>query len=104
MTKYDKLVRDKIPEILESKWIKYTTIQVSWEKRIKRIRNKVQEEVDEFLKDPNIEEMADIIEVLRAFCDEKWINWIEVEKVRLKKIEDRWWFKKWIVLLETEKQ
>jgi len=102
MTKYDKLVRDKIPEILESKWIVYSIKVVEWEGKKVRIIEKVREEVMEFIETPNIEEIADIIEVLRAFCNDEWIEWNEVEKARLKKIEERWWFEGWIVLLETK--
>ena len=104
--RYDKLVRDKIPEILEKKEIKFS-IKEAWEHEIqRRVINKLKEEVDEFLKATSSEERLweiwDIVEVLRFFCLKNWISWESVEDSRLRKYTERGWFDKWIVLIETE--
>ena len=49
----------------------------------------------------NIEEMADVLEVIHAICDIKGIDKNQIESVRLKKAEDRGAFKQQIILEET---
>ncbi len=92
---YKKLVRDKIPEILDEKGIKYGMyISDNTEFRSELI-TKLKEEVDEFMSDQNNEELADIIEVIEAiktlpeFCN--------VEEIRLKKKEEKGSFEKRII-------
>ena len=61
---YDKLVRDKIPSILDKLGKKYSH-RVATEKEYPRyLKKKLQEEVNEFLENPCVEELADIAEVL----------------------------------------
>ncbi len=100
--KYNKLVRDKIPEIIQSKGdVPHTHIASDEEVAIK-LKEKLQEEVNEFLKDDNVEELADILEVLYAFCDFKKIDHTELERTRQKKAEERGAFLNKIILDETE--
>ena len=64
MKKYNKLVRDKIPEIIKASG-KECEIEIApKEERYSLLENKLQEEVGEFLEDKNLEELADIMEVL----------------------------------------
>ena len=69
-----KLVRDKIPEIIKNHGkIPFTHIADNkeyWQK----LKEKLKEEVDEFLKDGSEEELADILEVIYAICNLKNIN------------------------------
>ena len=61
---YDKLVRDNIPMIL-NKLEKAHSYRIASEKEYPiYLKKKLQEEVDEFLDNPCIEELADIAEVL----------------------------------------
>jgi len=96
--KYNKLVRDKIPEILK-KTGKRPIIHISnkneyWE----GLKKKLEEEVREFLKKPCKEELADILEVVYSICDFKKFNKKEIEKLRKKKEKERGGFKKRIIL------
>ena len=61
---YDKLVRDGIPKILEKKRKIFSYRIASAEEYPEYLKKKLQEEVDEFLESPCIEELADIAEVL----------------------------------------
>ena len=66
MKKYDKLVRDRIPEIIESDGhLCYYHVADDKEFKVK-LHEKLQEEIAEFLENPCAEEMADILEVLDA--------------------------------------
>ncbi len=83
MTKYNKLVRDKIPEFLDSKGITYEKrIATEEEYRIELIK-KLQEEVKEFTEAKNIEELADIIEVVEAMG--KLPEFKDMKKIKNKK-------------------
>jgi len=100
--KYNKLVRDKIPEIIKSKGIVPITHIASDEEYRQKLKDKLQEEVDEFIKDSNEEELADILEVIYTICDLQKIDKNKLELLRKKKAEERGGFKDKIVLDETE--
>lgn len=61
---YDKLVRDNIPEIIKNSGNKCEVEIVSDDVALNYLYKKLQEEVDELLEDKNLEEIADVIEVL----------------------------------------
>ncbi len=100
--KYNKLVRDKIPERIKSKGkVPITYIandELYWEK----LKEKLKEEVDEFLEDNNEEELADILEVMHAIYDFKNIDKEKLEDIRNKKAEERGKFKERIILDEIK--
>lgn len=99
---YNKLVRDNIPEIIKSKGAN-PIIHIADDKEFEvSLRNKVQEEVNEFLENICVEEAADILEVIQALCDFKKIDLSNLEDVRNKKAEERGAFKKRIILERTE--
>jgi predicted house-cleaning noncanonical NTP pyrophosphatase (MazG superfamily)/SAM-dependent methyltransferase len=96
---YNKLIRDKIPEIFkDSKMLLHTANDKEyWQKLVE----KLQEEVDEFKKDQTEEELADILEVISAICDYKKINKAHLQKIRLDKLKKRGGFKKKLILEEV---
>ncbi len=102
ITKFDKLVRDNIPEVLEKKGIKSVTRQIEGEEYMKRLIEKLREEVQEFVDDNNQEELADIFEVLGAIIEEKGFTREAIEEIRLKKLNERGGFKNKIILEQTE--
>lgn len=100
--KYNKLVRDKIPEIIKRKG-KEPIIHIANKKEYwQGLREKLKEEVDEFLKKLNKEELADILEIIYAICDFKEINKNNLENLRKKKVKERGGFKKKIILEEVK--
>ena len=68
MKVYNKLVRDKIPEIIEADGKYCKTRILSGEEYIAALEAKLNEEVAEYQKDKNLEEIADVFEVLQAIC------------------------------------
>ncbi len=97
-TEYDKLIRDKIPQIIESKGKSCETSILSDKQYIIYLRKKLQEEVDEFLADDNLEELADITEVIHALAGAKGYSVEDLERVRVKKREEKGGFEERIVL------
>lgn len=65
---YNKLVRDKIPQIIEDDGKKAVYHHLSDEEYIQALEVKLEEEIEEYKKDKNLEEMADVLEVLFALC------------------------------------
>lgn len=98
MEQYDKLVRDRIPEIIEASG-KTCSIHILNEKDyLAALEQKLDEEVAEYQTDKNIEEMADILEVLQAICVAKGYSLADLESVREKKAKERGKFKAKIFL------
>ena len=100
--KHNKLVRDKIPEIIKNNREVPITHIASDDEYWKKLKEKLQEEIDEFMKESNEEELADILEVINAICDFKKINKKELELIRKKKTKERGGFKERIILDETK--
>jgi predicted house-cleaning noncanonical NTP pyrophosphatase (MazG superfamily) len=93
MKKYNKLVRDKIPTIMLKDGQLPTTRILDDEEYIKELNKKLTEEVNEYLDGENIEEMVDILEVIRAILDYKDVTYDEIEEKRLKKLKKKGAFK-----------
>jgi len=99
--KYNKLVRDKIPEIINKKGETSIIHRASDDEYAKKLREKLNEEVLEFLESNKPEELADIIEVVHALGESLNFDKDKLESLRLKKAEERGSFKDKIILDET---
>lgn len=95
---YNKLVRDRIPEIILKDNELPSTKILNDEEYIQELNKKLQEEVNEYLEAENIEEMVDILEVIRAILDHKGVTYEEIEEKRIKKATKRGAFKEKIFL------
>ena len=98
----NKLVRDKIPEIIRQKGLRPITHKVNDEEYWEKLKQKLEEEVNEFLEKENSEELADILEVINAICEFKKINKNELKSIRKEKFEKRGGFKGRIILDEVK--
>lgn len=99
--KYNKLVRDKIPEYILNKGGAPITHIATEEEYWQKLKEKLSEEVAEFQEDENAEEYADILEVLEAISNYKKFDDFEIKKIKNKKIEERGAFKNRIILDES---
>lgn len=102
MKKYNKLVRDRIPEIIKKRGQNPVTRILDENEYVEGLIDKLCEEVDEFDEDRNAEELADIIEVLMALASALGISQQDLKKVRDKKALARGGFKKRIFLERVE--
>lgn len=102
MKTYNKLVRDKIPQIIEKsgKEVIFKTLAMSEYK--KALNNKLIEEIKEYSKSKSIEELADIEEVILAILKVRKISKSEFDKIRLRKVRERGAFNKRIKLLKVK--
>ena len=98
---YNKLVRDRIPEIIEASGKTCVTEVLSDEEYLKMIDAKLDEELAEYHKDQNIEELADLLEVIRTAAIARGYSVEELEKVRAEKAAKRGGFEKKILLKEV---
>ena len=84
MTTHNKLVRDKIPQIIEASNKKAVCHILSESEYITELEKKLNEEVAEYQQDKNLEEMADVLEVLYAICEARGYT-IEQLEEKIKK-------------------
>lgn len=101
MKKYNKLVRDKIPEIIKKKGGKYKIHIANRKEYWEKLKEKLSEEIKEFSENETIEEFADILEVLDVARDYKKFNKTKLEAIKKKKAKERGGFKKGIILEES---
>lgn len=99
--KYNKLVRDRIPEIIEASGKTCKTMILDDIEYLRMLDAKLDEELAEYHKDQNIEELADLLEVIYAVVIARGYTTEELERVRKVKAENRGEFKSRIFLLET---
>jgi predicted house-cleaning noncanonical NTP pyrophosphatase (MazG superfamily) len=102
LTVYRKIVRDRIPEIIETAGKMARCEYVCKEEVVDGLEAKLSEELTEYLESHSIEEMADLLEVMHGILYHKGIPWDELERVRQEKRVQRGGFEKGIRLLEVE--
>ena len=95
---YDKLVRDKIPEIIKQSGKECVTHIASEEAYQKRLLQKLIEESNEMNEDPSIEELSDVLEVIDCIKTAFNFKDKDIQKMKLKKASERGSFLNRIVL------
>jgi len=93
-----KLVRDRVPELLSEKSVEFRVSKVTGDEKLRFLLEKLKEEADELAKNPSVDEIVDVLEVLRAISEMLNVSWEEVEKRRIIKLMKRGGFKKGLVM------
>ncbi len=102
LKKYNKLVRDKIPEVIEKDGHKAKFKTLSEKAYLSALDKKLLEEVKEYQVDKSLEEMADVLEVLYAICSARGYKIDELEAKRVEKHMNRGGFEKRLFLEYVE--
>ena len=100
-TVYRKLVRDRIPEIIEQAGQACACSVLSDDEYLKMLDEKLNEELAEYQESKSMEELADLLEVVRAVAFARGSSPEEVEEIRRMKAEKRGGFEKKILLEEV---
>ena len=98
---YRKLVRDRIPEIIEADGKQAVWHVLETTDFEQALRDKLQEEVDEFFESGDLEELADVLEVVYALAAQLGIDQAALEAMRQQKQVARGGFEKRLLLLEV---
>ena len=98
---YSKLVRDRIPEIIEAGGKRCICSTLSDEEYLAKLDEKLNEELAEYQESKSMEELADLLEVMRAVAAARGSSIDEVEDIRQDKAAKRGGFEKKILLTEV---
>ena len=103
---YNKLVRDRIPEVIKNTGKQFSTTILNEKEYIIELKKKAYEELEEYVNTDNkkdaIEELADLLESIHALSEYHGSSIDEVEELRKQKVEERGGFKDKIFLIEVE--
>ncbi|AEV19686.1 nucleoside triphosphate pyrophosphohydrolase [Geobacillus sp. G4] len=105
MPMYNKLVRDRIPTIIEQAGKTFTTRILDDEEYRKELQKKAFEELEEYVQaetdEAALEELADVLEIIHALAECHGASIEQVEQIRAKKAEKRGGFRDKIFLIEV---
>ena len=99
--KYHKLVRDKIPQIIQAQGKTCVTEILLEEEYLQMVDAKLQEELTEYQESKSLEELADLLEVMEAAVKARGYTWEELTAVRDEKRQKRGGFADRILLKEV---
>ena len=103
---YNKLVRDRIPEVITRNGKKCSTRILDYGEYIDELKKKSFEELEEYVKaqtdEEAIEELADVLEILHALAKVHGSTMRDVDKIRKSKAEKRGGFRDKVFLIEVE--
>ena len=95
---YNKLVRDRIPEIITNAGKGCVTEILSDEEFLRMVDAKLDEELAEYHQDQSIEELADLLEVIYTVAQARGYTKEQLEQVRIEKVIKRGAFHEKILL------
>lgn len=106
MPTYNKLVRDKIPHIITSSGKECRTRILDPEEYKQELRTKLSEESEEYMNAGSdreaLEELADMLEVIRALAEVHGANAAQLDKLRADKAEERGGFQERVYLINVD--
>ena len=101
--KYNKVVRDKIPEIIAESGKKSNIKQLDDTSFLAELEKKLTEEVNEYSESKDVEELADLLEVIYRISELRGVSSDELDEIRKDKAEKRGKFDSNLFLIDAEK-
>ena len=101
--KQNKAIRDKIPEIISESGKKFNIKHLDDESFLAELEKKLVEEVNEYSESKDVEELADLLEVIYRISELRGVNSDELDKIRKDKAEKRGKFTDNVFLMDVEK-
>lgn len=98
---YNKLVRDKIPAIIQAQGNTCVTQILSDQAYLQMVDAKLDEELAEYHQSGDVEELADLLEVIYAAAQARGCSPEELDRIRTGKAQARGAFQKRIFLMEV---
>ena len=98
MVIYNKPIRDKIPEIIKESGKNCNVKKLDDSEFLVQLEKKLVEELAEYQESKNVEELADVLEVVYRISN---LKGFDLDKARLGKIEKRGKFEKNLFLVDT---
>jgi predicted house-cleaning noncanonical NTP pyrophosphatase (MazG superfamily) len=98
---YNKLVRDKLPEIIAATGKPFTSHIATDAEYQEKLRQKLREELAEYLASGEAIDLADILEVIYALAEVGGLDQAALERERQRKATERGGFSKRIILEES---
>jgi predicted house-cleaning noncanonical NTP pyrophosphatase (MazG superfamily) len=98
---HKKLVRDLIPQLIEADGNDAVTRVLEQEEYFQALKDKLMEVVEEYMESEDPEELADILEIIRALLEMHVITYDELEIIRHQKLEENGGFSQRIYLDEV---
>ncbi len=98
MVIYNKPIRDKIPEIIKESGKNCNVKKLDDSEFLVQLEKKLVEELTEYQESKNVEELADVLEVIYRISN---LKGFDLDKARLEKIEKRGKFEKNLFLIDT---
>jgi len=99
---YKKLIRDKIPDIIRTDGKEPITRQATDDEMPQLLLAKMLEEIEEYQHSGNVEELADILEVLKALVAVHKLSWNDFEDLLNKKRAFRGGFERRVYLIAVK--
>lgn len=96
--RYDKLIRDRIPEIIRVSGRQCVCRVMEQQEYLERLDQKLPEELNEYLESGSLEELADLTEVIHAVVRARGYTLTQLEQARADKARDRGGFEKRLLL------
>ena len=101
---YNKLVRDRIPQIIEASGRRAVVEAVDQKTKLLLLHEKLKEELAEYLQSHALEELADLLEVMRGVVTCSGHTWEELEALCEAKKQERGGFEDGLLLMEVIEQ
>ena len=103
LIKYNKAIRDKIPEIIAESGKKYNVKRLDDASFLAELEKKLIEEVNEYGESNDVKELADLLEVIYRISELRGVNSDELNEIRKDKAEKRGKFASNLFLINAEK-